>query len=85
MGRKAWREELNEDQVTGGSCLGAGWLRCACLHVVLGGRWGEKEEIDMRVRRVERIQMGPGFHVKSKGKKHSVLILGKKHILEKRL
>jgi len=39
----------------------------------------------MRVRRVERIQTGPGFHVKSKGKKQSVLILGKKHILEKRL
>lgn len=43
----------------------------------------------MRVRRVERIRTGPGFHVKSKGKKQSVLtlelILGKKHILEKRL
>ena len=39
----------------------------------------------MRVRRVERIQMGPGFHVQSKGKKQSVLILGTKHILEKRL
>lgn len=43
----------------------------------------------MRVRRVERIQAGPGFHVKSKGEKQLVLILelilGKKHITEKRL